>query len=136
MPWPKKDPMDVRIERAGFFQSRGGSQKHGSGIEKWLAKRGDRRIIGYKVGKNQFNTMKAGLSGKSRLTQTPIHVPMKASLSTTSRRLLRLTFLAFIISLFGMPAARAGLTMTIDFYRNSQGQNYEFYMLLPTNTVA
>jgi uncharacterized repeat protein (TIGR03803 family) len=80
--------------------------------------------------------MKAGLSGKSRLTQTPIHVPMKASLSTTSRRLLRLTFLAFIISLFGMPAARAGLTMTIDFYRNSQGQNYQFYLPIATNTVG
>jgi len=61
---------------------------------------------------------------------------MNTSFITTARRLLRLTFLAFTISLFGVPAALAGLTMTIDFYRNSQGHNYVFYMPFATNTVA
>ena len=54
-----------------------------------------------------------GLNGKSRLTQTPLHVPMKTSLSTTACRLLRLAFLAFTISLFVLSTAGAGLTMTI-----------------------
>jgi len=79
--------------------------------------------------------MNGSLNGKSRLTQTPLHVPLKTSLSTT-HRLLLLAFLAFTISLFGVPAARAGLTMTIDFYRNSQGRNYEFYTPLATNAVG
>ena len=61
---------------------------------------------------------------------------MKNSLSTTTRRRLRLAFLAFIIVLYGVPAARAGLTMTIDFYRNTQGRNYVFYMPFATNAIG
>ena len=60
---------------------------------------------------------------------------MNSTLVTRIFRLLRLGFFTALCML-ASPAARAGLTLNIDFYRNSQGQNYVFYTPLATNDVA
>jgi hypothetical protein len=44
------------------------SEKHDSGLEKWLAKPGDGRMIAKMVRKNQFSTINDGSNVKSRLT--------------------------------------------------------------------
>jgi hypothetical protein len=45
----------------------GGSEKHGFGVEKWLAKPGDGRKIAKMARKIQFNTMNERSNGKSRI---------------------------------------------------------------------
>jgi hypothetical protein len=51
-------------------------------------------------------------------------------------RFLRNALLVIILWLTAVPELHAGLTLTIDFYRNSQGQNYVFYTPVATNNLA
>lgn len=59
------------------------------------------------------------------------NIPIKSA-----RHSLRLGLLCLIALSFGLPAAHAGLTFELRMYRNDQGQTYQFYSPLSTNSTA
>ena len=61
---------------------------------------------------------------------------MNNILIKSARHSLRLGLLCLIALSFGLPAARAGLTFELRMYRNNQGQTYQFYTPLSTNSTA
>jgi len=61
---------------------------------------------------------------------------MKTSLLSLMQRHCRAAILALALVFTAAPAARAGLTLTIDFYRTSAGLTYVFYTPMATNAVA
>jgi hypothetical protein len=61
---------------------------------------------------------------------------MKTPFLSFVQRLRRAAILVITLVFAATPAARAGLTLTIDMYRTSAGQAYVFYTPLATNAIA
>ncbi len=61
---------------------------------------------------------------------------MNNALNKSVRHHLSLGLLGLLALSIGSPAARAGLTFTVDVLRYNQGNNYRFYTPLETNSTA